>query len=499
MIVFLRIVLTFSLIVTYALASSGGHGHKQPFSYEKLIPDISMIFDGSYVYRDIEDSEMAKLHTPGLGFTITQPRTNQDRITYNTNKGLNFNYVELDLKSRADETFTLDGVFQINEHTVVAEEVYFTNLGMPYGITMQLGKFLSHLGRLHRQHHHYWDFNDMPFIYEAFLGLHGLNELGLQVQWHAPRYENLRLGFELFQGRNEAIFGYAQIHHDHNHTTAEPTEDHPDAAAILVGFAKAAFSLGHTTIEPGISYVYGSSRTDETHEEPSYSLDGVSVLYGIDLLVTQHLGDSSGLFWQTEWMKRRLRADKTLVSGGGHHAPALFAATEPADDHATDDHGTDEHSPEFTGTLYEQEGFYTQLVFAPDDHWRFGARYENLYRNDVKELGHDLNLASNFERYSAMGEYRFGDHTRVRLQYNRNLALFNEAGDRRPVDSFMIAFNIGFGPHARYDNALSPPYLPESAVEHHEDTGHHDEKKVHDGKKTSHKKPDGKHGSKTAH
>ena len=54
----------------------------------------------------------------------------------------------------------------------------------------------SNFGYLNEQHHHSYDFADMPLVYESFLGMHGINETGLQLQWVAPTDTYLMLGAE---------------------------------------------------------------------------------------------------------------------------------------------------------------------------------------------------------------------------------------------------------------------------------------------------------------
>jgi hypothetical protein len=51
----------------------------------------------------------------------------------------------------------------------------------------------------------------MPLVYESFLGMHGINEKGVQFQWTAPTSTYLMLGLEVLQGENEQMFGNEAI------------------------------------------------------------------------------------------------------------------------------------------------------------------------------------------------------------------------------------------------------------------------------------------------
>ena len=74
----------------------------------------------------------------------------------------------------------MDGVLHFSENGVAVEEAYFTTTSLPAGLRLRGGKLNSNFGRINEQHHHYWDFGDMPLVYDAFLGMHGLSEMGVR-------------------------------------------------------------------------------------------------------------------------------------------------------------------------------------------------------------------------------------------------------------------------------------------------------------------------------
>ncbi len=49
-----------------------------------------------------------------------------------------------------------------------------------------------------------------------------------------------------------------------------------------------------------------------------------------------------------------------------------------------------------------------------------------------------------------MVDYTFSEFTRLRLQYNRNSALYNEEGEQQDVDTLIMQLNISIGAHGAH-------------------------------------------------
>ena len=394
---------------------------ERTFSQSQYMPDISLITDFSYLYRNLDDSEMEHLEMPGMGGHSHDEHGHEG---YNVNNGFNFNYAELILSSTVDPYFTMDAIFHFSQVGVEIEEAYFTTSSMPAGLRVRGGKFLSDFGRINHQHQHNWDFGDMPLVYEAFLGSHGINELGVQLQWIAPAPHYVMLGVEVLQGNNEMMFGN-QLIYDPNSPDSEALNDEVRPPSLFVGYIKTAFDVGSTTILPGISYVYGDSNLDHfDDEEYPHAFSGKSALYGADLTVKHYFDSYSFLTWQSEWMMRDM--DGTQYDSNGTVTGS--AALEK-----------------------KQSGYYTQLVYAYDKHWRAAVRYDNIYQNDITVDGIDTVLPENLDRYSAMAEYHPSEFSRFRLQYNHNNALYNDEGERQNVDTVTLQVNIAIGAHSAHD------------------------------------------------
>ncbi|MDD5400613.1 MAG: hypothetical protein PHQ93_05430 [Sulfurimonas sp.] len=391
---------------------------KRTFDQSKYIPDISAILDFSYVNNSVGNDEIAHLELPGIahGLLGEHSHGSSNHATYNSKQGFNLNYAEVVLSSNVDPFFSMDAVFHFSKNGVEVEEAYFTTTALGNGLRARGGKLNSNFGYLNAQHHHYWDFGDMPLVYEAFLGMHGINELGAQIQWTAPTPFYLMAGFEVLQGENEQMFGNKTIGNVEN-----PIAKGDNAPSLYVGYVKASHDIGDTTIFGGVSYAQGSSRVDHSEDETPYVFSGDSKLYGADFVVLHSLNSYSSIKWQSEWLSREM--------GGIQYN--LNPISSP-------------------NINKKQSGLYSQLIYTHDKNWKTGVRYDTIYKNDVKEDGIDANKPNDFKKYSAMIEYHTSEFARFRLQYNRNNAMYNENGDKVDVNSIILQANISIGAHAAH-------------------------------------------------
>ncbi len=395
---------------------------KRTFDSSKYIPDISLITDFSYVDRSINDDELSHLGLPGIteGLYAAHAHGGSNEATYNADQGFNFNYAELILSSSVDPFFSMDATFHFSGEGVEVEEAYFTSTALGNGLRLRGGKLLSNFGYINAQHHHYWDFGDMPLVYESFLGTHGINELGAQLQWTAPTPFYLMAGLEVLQGENEKMFGNGSVELEDVWTSVG--EDHiegTDAPSLYVGYVKSSFDIGDTTIFGGLSYAQGDSLIDHSEDEvDAHVFKGDAKLYGADLVVLHALDSYRSFKWQTEWLSREL--------DGIEYTPTTSSDINK-----------------------KQSGLYSQLIYTHDKNWRMGVRYDTIYQNDITEDGADKTMPDDFNKYSAMIEYHTSEFARFRLQYNRNEAMY-EGNERQNLNTIMLQANIAIGAHAAH-------------------------------------------------
>jgi len=396
---------------------------KRTFSQSQFIPDISLIVDTSFVSRNQDQDELSTLGIPGIMeefYGNPADEHGHSHGAYSPDNGFNFNYAELVMSANVDPTFSLDAVFHFGQDSVEIEEAYFTNTTVMDGLRIRGGKLLSDMGRLNNQHHHFWDFNEAPLIYQGFLGGDNLNEVGLQVQYTLPLDEYVMVGAEVLQGNNEQSFGTGTLSLSNGDEIKGA-----DAPSMLVTYIKTAFDIGDTTIMPGASYVYGQSRKLDAHDGHEIAFDGDSSLYNIELTVKHYFDSYSFISWQSEWMRLEKKGTEYHVENN---------VTKPEDQKII------------------QEGVYSQLVYAPNANLRFGGRYEAIYKNSSEEA---LPSAP-YNRYTAMVEYHFSEFSRLRLEYSQNDALYRhndvtDQFDAVQTNSIILSLNLAIGAHGAHD------------------------------------------------
>jgi hypothetical protein len=392
--------------------------------------DLSLILDASYVSRSKKDEQLTHLELPGVahGLIGSHSHDGHDHATYNASNGFNLNYAEMAIHSTVDPYLDADAVFHFSEGGVEIEEAYVTSRNLPYNLRARGGKFLSEFGRLNNQHHHAWSFSDMPLVYEAFLGNHGINEIGAQLQWIAPTSNYLMFGIEALQGKNDAMFGQAAIANPHDEEEMLSGSAHQPS--LLVGYVKTSADIGDTTILAGASIAHGKSRLNHFDDEAPHAFAGESDLYGLDLTVKHYFDSYRSLTWQSEWLYRNMEGIQ-------------FANIDSDADDILD-------TIVSPSMQKKQAGYYTQLIYAPDQSWKVGGRYDTIYQNDVIKNGVNQDQPENMDQYSAMIEYSTSEFARYRLQYTHSNALFNEEGLRQNLDSLIFSVNISLGSHAAH-------------------------------------------------
>ena len=417
--------------VLFATIAFGGADvlpvEKRTFEQSKFIPDISLILDASYVYRDADRDEVAHFEVPGVahGLLGSHSHDGDSHSTYNASEGFNLNYGELVLSSSVDPYFSMEGVFHLSEHGFEIEEAYFTSTALEHGLRFKGGKFNSNFGYLNEQHHHSWDFADMPLVYESFLGMHGINEKGAQLQWTAPTPFYLMLGAEVLQGENEQMFGVETIGDPENSPIAEKA----DVPSLYIAYVKASFDIGDTTVLGGLSYAQGDSRIDHSDDDENpHAFSGESTLYGADLTIKHYFDSYSFLKFQNEYLYRDMDGTQ----------------------YVNIDKSTDPYSYDSTPITKKQAGFYSQLVYGYDKNWHMGVRYDAIVQNDITKNGPAAFAPDNMNKYSAMIEYNTSEFARFRLQYNRNNALYNEDNEQQHIDTVIFQANISIGAHAAH-------------------------------------------------
>jgi len=398
------------------------------FSQRSFIPDISLIVDTSYVSRSQKDEELKHLEIPGIAHGIMGEHSHgggHSHAPLNAHKGFNLNYAELALQSVVDPYIEVTGIFHLSENGFEIEEAYGVSRSLDYGLKAKFGKFRSEFGRINVQHSHSQDFADMPLVYVAFLGGHGIDDIGAQLQWTLPTDTYVMAGFEAFQGKNPSMYGtdaIAPAGDEENIVVASPKQPN-----LLVGYIKSSFDIENTTFLYGASIAYGDSRVNHLTDEEPHAFTGGSFLYGADLTIKHYIDSYSYLSFQGEYLYRDMDGN-------------VYTYTDDT-----------ETAFNVNATRKKQSGYYAQVIYAYNQNWRAGIRYDNINKNDITVESEAQDTEKNFNRYTAMVDYSTSEFARFRLQYNHNRAMFNEDGERQSIDTFILEMNLAIGAHGAHN------------------------------------------------
>ena len=402
--------------------------------------DLSLIVDVSYTNQSFDDDEhIEHLEIPGFVHGGGHDHEGHSHAPLTGNDGFNLNYAELTMGASVDNYFDLLGIFHLTEDDFEIEEAYATTRSLPYHLQLKLGKFKSDFGYLNNKHQHNYNFYDMPLVYSALLGDHGLTELGFQLQYVVPTEQYIMVGLEALEGENERSFGnegftlgegghdHEEDHDDHD----EHEEDHmtsiddTDFPSLWVAYAKTSFDIGEGTLLAGVSMAQGDSRINHLEDENPHAYEGENTLYGVDLTYKYYFTADHAITWQSEYIYREMDGTQYVQNAV---------------------------SGEWQGVSMkkEQAGYYTELVYQYDKNYRAGVRYSDLNQNDVTVNGNAKAQLDDMYVASAMLEYNPSEFSRLRLQYNYNSSLYNEEGEKNNKKEVVLQFNYAIGAHGAH-------------------------------------------------
>jgi hypothetical protein len=305
-------------------------------------------------------------------------------------EGLAIGETEINISANVDDKFTawLTAPIAIEdgEAVIEVEEAWVETTALPAGFSARIGRFFSGIGYQNARHLHAWDFADQPLPYQAFLGDQYLDD-GVQLRFIAPTDLYMELGAEVLNGGR-----------------------YPAAGSDRSGFGTYSLyaNIGgdagtdHSWLA-GLSYLDASSTG-----RPSGDEDDPLLFTGDSSLAIAHFvwkwapnGNwrQRNFVFQTEYLWRN--------EDGAYTPPGAAAALYDND----------------------QQGWYAQAVYQPFPRWRFGGRVDGLDAGSPGPLFDDTLLAapeSNPVRYSLMADWSNSEFSRLRLQYTRDEAGFED-------------------------------------------------------------------------
>jgi hypothetical protein len=354
-------------------------------------PDISMILQGT-VARSSRDPAAYEIS----GFAPSGGEVGPPR------RGFSLGESELVLSANVDPYFRGQLITALTpDDTLEVEEAFFQTLALGRGFTVKGGRFLSGIGYQNEIHQHFWDFQDAPLAYKAFLGGR-LTDDGVQLRWLAPTDLFVELGTEFARGRSF------------------PSSDRNRNAA-------GAWNVfGHLGGDIGASIAW---RAGLSHLRTSADNRSFADVDSLGNAVTQSFGGRSRLWIADMVLKWAPGGDASVTNFKlqGEYFRRRESGTLRYDDSA-------QIAPQFgaafaDGYASRQSGWYLQGVYQFMPRWRVGYRYDRLDHGTVQNsivasglgpVARDFPLLMtehNPTRNTLMADYSPTEFSRLRLQY----------------------------------------------------------------------------------
>jgi hypothetical protein len=412
-------------------------------------PAISVIVDGAW-YWDNVGGEAFEIIEEADGFSMGHGHSHGGGHDHGgghshgeLDRGFNLREVEVAFSATVDPYFDAFVMLIFDEDEVEVEEAYLTTRGLPHGLQMKFGKFLSDIGYINKQHPHSWDFADRPLVNELLFGDHGLQETGVQLTWLAPTTQYLRVGVEALQGETEGVANYIGAEEEIEGT--DRILDDKSGPRLFTGFAKFSPDLGFNhALQLGASYGYSNTfqQTIE-HSTRFEDRDGSARFWGLDAVYKYtpagSVGGQGAFKLQGEYFHRWRDLDRRDVYFACH--PAGIDCDDPDVEWRPGDVRNEESFNE------KQDGYYVQALYGLMPRWNAGARVEQVGLTNRTGRG-DGEDWDDSRRYSAVLSFMPTEFSRLRLQYSRGDIAVD--GEREKFNQVFLQFQMSLGVHGAH-------------------------------------------------
>lgn len=405
-------------------------------------PAISIILDGAY-YNDNDDGKGGEKLEALDGIHNVHGHAHDDEHGHEDHghshggveRGFNLRSVEMAVSATVDPYLDAKAQIVFSEDSVEVEEAYFLTRGLPAGLQVKGGKFLSDIGYMNKQHMHEWDFSDTALPYKVLLGGHGLSDIGLQLSWVPELPIYTRFGMELFQGRNEKMSALVEEHHYEFEGQEYDTglDEEKSSPRLWTLFAKFSPDLGYNhALQGGLFYVR-SNQLQEMHgdeaDEPgdsTHALQGESWLAGTDWVYKY---DSTGAYGQGDLQVQAEYLYQVKDLDVAYHASRPAAVGQMR--------------------KFSQDGLYLQAVYGFAPRWQAGARYEvvGLTNKQAGPTG-TLREWDSSDRWGLNLTFRPTEYSMLRAQFTRGN--FSVLGDEETINQFWLQYQVSLGVHGAH-------------------------------------------------
>lgn len=389
--------LSLVLDAQYARDNQGGDGHE-------IIEEAAGILHGVHFHEDDHGQEN------GLGLSAAELA------------------VEAGLSSQLAARLSLE----LTVDTIELEEAWVQTQGLPSGLSVKAGRFLSGIGYLNSQHPHEQDFANGNLVYTALVGPHGLLDTGVQLTWQAPVPFFLQVGAEALQGHGQERFGTLLEAEEADAVVLSGAglADKKDGPRTGTFFLKAAPYLGEQhSLQFGLSWARAGQfqqvlDEDEVAADDQFGLEGRQTLWGLDM-VYEHDAEGREGAGDLELVAEYLRLEKDMTVTGADAGADVVAGDRVSG---------------------RQDGVYVQAMVGMAPRWQVGLRHEVVgLQNELKEGGAHLSLDDS-QRTSLVLSYRPNAASRLRLQLS-SAGIRDEDGAKTRLEQVSLGYTVTLGSH----------------------------------------------------
>ena len=346
-------------------------------------------------------------------------------------RGFTFSQAELSFLGAVDPYFTAEAhiLFFLDpvegETEVELEEAFATSQALPWGLELEVGHFLTEVGRINPRHPHQWEFLDQPIINSRLFGADGMRAPGARLGWLTPLpwFSEVHAGVQNANGETMASFLANDEFFEERSIGGWPFSDREvRSTADLVYLARWANGFDLATdwsLAFGGTGLFGPNATGP---------DGRTSIAGADLVLKwRPVSNDRGwpyMTWQAEFLQRFYEADDALNEGD---------PDDPSDDVL------------FPSETLDDWGFYAQWIWGFVRNWSTGLRFE--YADGAgSAFGGRQEDPFRDERFriSPLVTWRPTEFTRFRLQYNYDNARHLDSNDAHTA---WIGAEFFFGSH----------------------------------------------------
>ena len=409
-------------------------------------------------------------------------------------RGYTLGQAELSLSGVVDPYFTAEAhilsVISPNngETTFELEEAFLTTTGLPLGLQLEVGYFLTEFGIINPQHPHVWDWLDMPVTNTRMFGGDGMRQAGFRASLllGLPWFSQLHFGMQHATGVTMASFLGGEIAHAHGGNGHAHADDHDDDMHVDDDHGdemNMADDHGHE--DDHDDGMHADDHDDDMHVADDHEIEGgpgiggrpiiaqdvrqlkdfvyltrwenafdlsdeLTAVFGASSLLGPNSSGLAGSTWlygldmKWRWTPANSFRGYPFITWQTEYVRRRYEAAAASMDVDLEDDATE--TVVFPADTLEDWGMYTQVLCGFRINWAIGVRleYANGKGPGYNHGGRDADpFRDERFRMSPLVSWRPSEFSRIRLQYNYDQATHLEEN----AHSLWLGFEWLYGAH----------------------------------------------------